>query len=293
MSEEKTPYKKVLKKDLKAYLKGLEANEYGYCNVISNRMITNSMIIESKNFNLLGAILKETTFDFNLFQDDDKFNEAKKKLISIVKSYLEMEDTPEIEQIISNYFEYYDVFRSLISSPFSEYEDNIDFSIYTTKFCLKFLVEESESEKNLPYNLDVLVFGVLSEINRVIKNFGFTKHQLILRLILSFYGRTHEYYRFLLSNENVVDKWEELYKDFKNQFLLNLKSFSLEDEYITSSISLLFEICKEWRLFFMRLLEIPRGTKVGRIVPIPKNVREELDEIVTKLIDSKIEGRKE
>ncbi len=291
MPEESIEYEKVLREDLKAYLKALDAKEFGLCNIVSNRMMTNAMILNSVDFNLLGAILKEITFDFNLFQEENSLENALKKLKNTLKSY--QSSNPKVDQILDDYYEYFDIFRNIITSPLEEYEENKDFSIYTTKFSINFFIQENENDLILPYNFDVRIYGVLNEINRVMKSFGFTKHQLVLKLVLSYFGRMYEYFRFLLSTENIDKIWEEKFSDYKEKLLSNVKSFSLEESYINNSLELLFEFCREWRTFFMRLLEIPRGPKVEKGTAIPSNVRQELDEMVTKLINSKLEEKED
>ncbi len=287
-------FKYVLKEDLKAYLNGLDELDFGFCNILSNRMMTNASILKTKIYALLGAVLKEITYEFRFYKDDGNLKKGIRKLKKILSDYNSDKYELHTKKIMEDYQDYYSEFRDLIKVERETYKDNPDFSQFSINFCLAFYIKELNFN-DTPINLDVLIFGVLNEINRVIKSHGSTSKQLMLKIILNSFGRMYEYFRFYLQyEENKIKRWKESYNIFKNKLLDNLKKFNDDEEYIENSIDFLFEICEEWRYMFIRMLEIPKTSTsvVEKQVSVPKKVKEDLDEIVSDLIGSKLEDKK-
>lgn len=281
----------VLKEDLKAYIKGLDEPDYGFCNILSNRMITDSVILRSKSFALLGAILKEITYEFRFYKNEDKLQKGIRKLKKIIANYSSENIEINPKQIIGDYNEYFQEFRELIRSDLEEYKENTSFSLVTTNFCLDFYLKEL-NHNDIPINLDVIIFGMLNEINRVIKSHGCVAEQLMLKIILNAFGRMYEYYRFFLDVETKKERWVQSFENFKEKLIRNINKFMEDETYIENSIDFLFEICEEWRYMFIRMLEIPKTSIIEKQVAVPKKVKEELNEIVSDLITSKLEDKK-
>lgn len=282
-------YKNVMNEDLKSYLNGLDNDDYGFCNIISNRLITDAVILESKEYALIGAILKDITVDYRFYETKETvLKDVKKKLFNIIEDLLDEKIDLNIDYIINKYFEYFEDFRKMVISDLENYTENKAFSIYFTKYIINLFKDELKNQE-IPYNLDALVYGILIEINRIIKTFGFVNQQLILKTLLSFFGKLSEYFRYLLISESKTEKWKKLYAEYKEKLAENLELFELDDSYIIQSTDLIFEICKEWRLMFIRLLEIPKAQYIGKPISMPKIVKEDLKEMVSDLISSRLE----
>jgi hypothetical protein len=280
-------YKRVLYEDLKVYNNGLKLDNFQFCNIISNRIITNACIIKSKEFILIGAILKEILPDFQVF-DEDIIKKAKNDLSKMVENFINEEDLKS-KYIINNYSEFFNSYRQFITEPFEDYEENKGFTSETVKYCLDFLIKELE-ELKIPHQCNILIYGVLNEIRRVIKSFGCSHYHLMLRLLLSFFGKLYDNFRFImLNNLNSKDFWENKYNKFREILIDNLRSFDIVDEYIVNSSNLLFDICVEWRYMFMRIMELPR-LEQKRYTKIPPNVEDQLKEMVSQITKSELKG---
>lgn len=283
-------YRNVLIEDLQAYMNGLDDKNFGFCNIISNRLVTDAIVLKSKEYMLLGAILKEVIYDFRLLQDDKQINIYSNTLKAFIRKYLSKERDFNAIEIVDDYYNFFYESREIIVSDSEKYQENPDFSMLTTRYCLDFLKKELTNQ-DLPYNLDVLVFGVTTEINRVMKFLGCIPQQLILRISLSFFGRLYDYFRLILASENNKSKWKELYLKYKTKLISNIDKFSTESSYIITTTDLIYEFCEEWRFMFMRLLELPRTSIIEKPITIPKIIREELNEFVSNLISSKLEEK--
>jgi len=280
-------YKTVLIEDLKVFQNGLDLDNFQFCNIISNRIITNACIIKSKEFVLIGAILKEILPEFQAFEEEVA-EKAKKDLIKIVENFSSTGDLSRVS-VIEKYSDFFNLYRQYITEPYEEYQENKDFSSETVNYCIKFLVRELE-EFNIPFQCDLLTHGVLNEIRRALKGFGSSSYHLMLRLILSFFGKLNDYFRFIiLSDLDMKDFWENKYAEFKDKLINNLKSFDIVDAYIIESTDLLFEICEEWRNMFMRIMELPRPDQ-RKYTKIPPNIENQLKGMVSKITQSEIEG---
>lgn len=278
-------FKPVLIEDLEIYKNGLDIEDYKFCNIISNRLITNAVFLESKEYALVGAILKEV---LNFFAIVEEPKNIKRELEYFINKIIKT-DKLDILFIMEGYLNFYNKMRDELNPNYEKYKENKEYSLFSTKYCLKFLNEELNSQ-DVPYTRDLIYFGISSELNRIFRNFGCITHQLILKALIVFLGRLYDYYRFLiLSDDTKKNFWEEKYLKIKEKIKNNVVTFDIDDEYIEKTTNLLFEICKEWRLMFIRLMDITPQVKREN-TSIPPKIKEELKGMVSKVTDSEIKG---
>lgn len=278
-------FKPILIEDLEIYKNGLDIEDYKFCNIISNRLITNAVFLESKEYALVGAILKEV---LNFFAIVEEPKNIKRELEYFINKIIKT-DKLDILFIMEGYLNFYNKMRDELNPNYEKYKENKEYSLFSTKYCLKFLNEELNSQ-DVPYTRDLIYFGISSELNRIFRNFGCITHQLILKALIVFLGRLYDYYRFLiLSDDTKKNFWEEKYLKIKEKIKNNVVTFDIDDEYIEKTTNLLFEICKEWRLMFIRLMDITPQVKREN-TSIPPKIKEELKGMVSKVTDSEIKG---
>ena len=281
---------KVLIEDIEAYFKGLKKEDLGFSNILSNRLMTDAVILNSKEYVLLGAILKDILSDIGLFKEHLNVKQVTSKFEDFIKSYLTDDKKLIPISLINDYNNFYKYLLDSFDLPNEGYTKNLEFIELTLEFMLNFFKKEIKDDA-LPVNLNVLIFGVISEIKRTTRNLGLNSKILMLRLILTYFGRLHEYFRFLLASETKIEKWENLYKEYTDKLISNIDSYKNNDDYINDSIDFLYEICKEWRLMYIRLLELPKTVPIEKEVNIPPDIKQELDEMVTNLIKNKLEEK--
>ncbi len=278
-------FKSVLIEDIQIYRNGLEREDYSFCNIISNRLITNAVFLESQEFNLVGAILKEILNYFAVVEDPKNL---KKELNILIKNVLNAKEI-KVDMIMEIYLNFYNKIREELNPEFELYEDNKEYSLYSTKFCLDFLKKELETQ-NVPYSRDLIYFGISNELNRIYRNFGCITNQLILKTLMGFTGRLYDYYRFLiLSIEPKEEFWEKKYLELKKKIKNNINEFNYDAEYLKKTSELLFELCKEWRFMFIRLMDITPQVSREKTT-IPPKIQEELKGMVSKVTESELKG---
>ena len=76
----------------------------------------------------------------------------------------------------------------------------------------------------------------------------------------------------------------------KKKFTENINAYEMSDTYIKRSIDDLFDIIKEWRYMFLRLMNIGIPRQEGKM-KIPTKVEEELKGMVSKVTSQELEGK--
>jgi len=282
-------FRSVLIEDLEVYKRSLDEKNYPFCNIIGNRLTINACVLESKEFVLIGAILKNIIPYFQRLEEKIEKN-ANKALKKIIDDIIEMQENLDSLIILDKYSEFFDTYRQNFNTSLEIYKENKDYTSKVFDFCIKFLIKESEENK-IPLSQNLLFSGVLNELSRASNNYGCTSHQLMLQLIISFFSRLDDYFRVLIISNDTVDTiWNERYNNYKKMLIENLNSYEMSDTYIKKSVDDLFIIVKEWRFMFFRLMNIGFLTKEEKI-KIPSKVEEELKQMVSKVTSQEIEGK--
>ncbi|WP_457557938.1 hypothetical protein [Candidatus Harpocratesius sp.] len=257
-----------------------------YCNIIANRIISNSVIVNSEKFALLGCFLKQLAFDFNRIINPENKTEFSKQ----IDTYLnQIENNHDINFILSNYFELTrNVNEFFITKEEStHYKNNLNFTQYSIKYLINFLISELD-ENNFIHSINNIFIGFLNELERFIKLHDFSLKELLLKFILIYTAKIYEYYRILIINDTQNKGWHEKWEIYQIQIKKNLEDYIKKDEqdYIKHSIKLLFELCKEWRFMFIRLIEpVQKLNKIEREVELPLEIKEKIQHLAKKAID--------
>lgn len=283
-------FNKVFIQDLEAYREGLANKDFQFCNIISNRITTDAVFLESKEFALIGAILKDVLPDFQRVEESYE-EKIRKKFIEVLNDYIKHQEELESSFILDRFSEFFDENKKFFTSSLEDYSENKDYTSKIIKFCLEFIKNELE-DNNLPYSEDFLILGAKNEISRASRQFGCTTHQHILQYILSFSQRLQDFFKVLLSSEvTKPEKWKERYEKYRKLLRDNIQEYDLSEEYIKKSLEDLYELIKEWRFMFMRLMNImiPMPHQSQQI-KIPSRIENELKEMVSKTISRELKG---
>ncbi len=275
----------VLIDDLEIFKEGLKREDFSFCNILSNRLITDAVFLNSKGFVLLGVILKENLNYFALLED---FKIVKGEYIEFINEFNQSEDL-DLERIINRYINFYDKIWVDISPEHEKYEKNLDYSLFSTKYVINFLIDNLERQ-DVPYIRDSIIYGATNELNRIYRNFGALKYQLMLKTVLYLSGKLYDYYRVLiLSTSSKKEIWKEKIISLKLKIKNNIRSFKIEKKYLENSLDLLFEISKQWRHLFIKVGELSLPIQREKTT-IPPEIQQELEEIVSKVTESELKS---
>lgn len=283
----------VLKEDLKVFSKYLESNDLNVCNIISNRIIANSILLDSKEFTLIGCCLKNHIIYLRrvlkLEDRNDKIKEFKNYLTKV-------EEKIDLNVILIDYFSLnQDIIKFLIPKEEKEiYSENLEYSKHAHKFLAKFLIDELENNDSY-HQINLIYGGILNELNRIIRSHGFEIEELMLQFIINYSGRLYDYFRVLILNTNRKEDWEKKWNEFKEKIINNLNKYLSDyEKYIVDSLELLFILCKEWRLMFIRLLEPFQTQRTERIpIELPKMIKDKISNLISNGINDELIDEKE
>ncbi|MCF2141326.1 MAG: hypothetical protein K9W44_14805 [Candidatus Lokiarchaeota archaeon] len=268
----------------------MKNRKFDYCNVISNRIISNSVITKSEEFVLVGCFLKQLVFDLSRINNNEDKDEFSKKIENYLKK---IEKTNDINIILTRY---YDLIKNInvyftTEEEKSFYQNNLKFTHYSIEFLVKFLISELNEDKFI-HSINNIFIGFLNEIERFLKLHDFTLKELLLKFIMIYSSKLYEYYRIFIINDTQNKGWYKKWEIYQVLIKKNLDDYlnKEEQEYIKQSIKLLFELCKEWRFMFIRLLEpIQKLNKIEKEVELPHEIKEKIQDLAKKAIDEDLE----
>jgi len=286
-------FHEVLKEDVQVYLNGIKSLDMDFCNIISNRMNTNAVILKSNQYVLLSCVLKKSAlFTLQLPNPDDQKNLAE----LIRKKLTEIQNSINTDNIFNIYTEIFQKFIDFTGKTEEKYTKNIKFSEYIANYGLQFLKKEI-NEKNINYAITAIFPGVLNEFARVFRSHGYSKNLLAIELVMEYFTRLFDYLRFILLNSegDKKIKVEKQIEEFLSLLSKNIEEYMAnKPEYIESSINLLSKLCEEWRLMFVRYLELfqrqPKEKK--KEIEIPDELKDRMKNIISKGLDSELQGEK-
>lgn len=280
----------ILNQEIKIFHEYLKNRKFDYCNVISNRIISNSVITKSEEFVLVGCFLKQLVFDLSRINNNEDKDEFSKKIENYLKK---IEKTNDINIILTRY---YDLIKNInvyftTEEEKSFYQNNLKFTHYSIEFLVKFLISELNEDKFI-HSINNIFIGFLNEIERFLKLHDFTLKELLLKFIMIYSSKLYEYYRIFIINDTQNKGWYKKWEIYQVLIKKNLDDYlnKEEQEYIKQSIKLLFELCKEWRFMFIRLLEpIQKLNKIEKEVELPHEIKEKIQDLAKKAIDEDLE----
>ncbi len=286
---------KALKTDLNAYKKALEIRDLRFANIISNRMNTTAIIANNKESVLISTILK-------IIIQHSKYIIAPEDLDRMLDNIINKLGKISLEtkalNILSFYSEVMDTIFEKRQSEIEEiYKQDISYSKILIEYFIDFLISEISSD-NIDFIIGLNFPGTLNEILRVFKNYGFTIRELMLQILLEYFSRVFDYYRYIITSgmEKTRKKSIDEINNYLSEIKQNLEEYkgNINDkDYIEKSVDLLFEICKEWRLLFVRYMEIMRRSVNKKEINLefPNDIKKNMKEIIKRGIDSEISGK--
>ncbi|MHA1799953.1 MAG: hypothetical protein ACTSVY_16010 [Candidatus Helarchaeota archaeon] len=215
--------------------------------------------METKENTIIAAILKDIIVNiFRIEGNLDEIEIIKGKTINLVNYFIEelKKNSLTYDNIWIKYHYFFEETRELYLLPYEkeEYKENRVFSEKITMFCVNILIEELnhiDQQSLLPY-------GVVNEISRVYTTHGSKVDQLILKILVTYYGRYLEYIKYILGySDKIINNIENKFNYIKNE-LKNVLSLYIEKGSLNryESSELLYEICSEWRKMFIRYMDI-------------------------------------
>lgn len=292
----------ILCNDLIIAKESLADEEYEIIRIFGNRLTTNAYFGELKNYAILGFFLRELSSEYmSIKMNNEKRLDKGARDIGI--NYLEntintLEKNPkDIDlKIWDLFFEYENKMRHYLNSEkeMQVYTIQPEFTNIVTNKLLKFL------KNNIPLLLSEkykILNGMKSEIGRTINNYGFSRRDLILNMILHVYSGYHTY---LLYEHKIIDKNEnesgiktKLESDI-NQILVFLSENENPDDKSYDYLKLnnfIGEISFAWREYYIKFLDIYRPMNQPTLdFELPDETKKHITDTLSKAMEKEIRG---
>ncbi len=278
-----TDFQEVLLQDLDTFSKSIEHSNLELCNILANRIIANASALKLKEFLLLGCLFKRTIFFLGKITNPDSQSSLIKKFQIVV---IEIKKNVDINYFFDKIFKFSKEISDILVSEDEKngYKENLEFTKYYTQYLVKFLRKEIQMQQQV-LKIDMIYSGIQNELDRVMRCHGFTPQELMLEIMINYSGRLFEYLRVLmiLEKENNSDHWKKQWAGFEKKIDINLVEYlDRNDTYNKVSLELLMELCEEWRLMFVRMLEpFPRLPINEKQIELPKEVKDKITKMIT------------
>ncbi len=264
----------ILSQDLEYCIKAFENDKFNLMNIAANRLMENSIFLETKEIFLIAAILKDIANDYiGIFQNKRNiFNSAKvigkKTITSIKNNFYQGINIERLWQEFQDFTEKINEFhKDELESEV--YMKNIEFTSIIFRKILEFLEENKESLKKIN---STLINGVLGVMIRIMKNHSCALKENMVYLYFKLLSILYNYvieknYSKEEINEDDYQKYLEVHINF---IVKNYLNDSLDFNKYNSE---LWEIGKQYRELYF-LFNPPRiVTKTPVLEQVPALVR--------------------
>ena len=281
----------VLREDIKAATKAFKENDFDYMNIFANRAMANVIMGPTIKYVLPGFFLKDVASTYRLLnlRKIKAFETAK----SFGKDYLKSLSTllPEFDErkAWEDYYGFNLKIRKFMMNEFEEtaYSENLSFSDAALEWMIKYLL--TNEQMLLDPNNNFLK-GVINEIVRIYQVHGGSLKMNIAASLIEALDRCYEYLEvYKGSTENLFEKKakQEIIPYLKRIADVILIPKSDKEMDFSAVDSILCELVKRWREYFIQYMERPRAViPVEKAVRIPEEAKKKISESLTKALEA-------
>lgn len=275
--------------------KAIQKKNYGFYNVLANRLATDSVLLENSHF-VLFSMMNKDLYD-NIREIDLNLNSEENIIpiiLKFVKNFKELIKSPPHNLSTLMYGYYYQSLKELYKLHNVDEELNYNENPEFSKFAIhKIIVQMTKDIDIRKLKSRTYFIGLQNEMGRLFKNFGFNIEEIIFYSYISTLNRILDYIIYDFSEnqqDNKDDENEQKYIEIVNRIIGFFNLYMKNEENFINDIKIeIFNISMKWRFFYLKYLEfIPRYIKTGKKslqdFQMPEEEKEKLDEIVSKSI---------
>lgn len=262
MSESQVTYDDGLfRQELQVFLAAIKKKDFRTGNIIANRIMTNSWISDEQYYGIIGFFLREL-----VIVGLNATNIDKETAINTVIDQIILFTDNIIGQISSNeknmskLWTYFTVAISkgqVVILPEDE-KNNYSFNLkYTTVVFNRIFKTFAQQKEDLTYPTNYLIKGVLNELLRITRTYGIIKDDLYILSLLKMIDLIDEYVGVTSVSES--DFKERINKEVVPKIDRFFTAIEKKDENFVNDF--LWDMIKEWRLYYLRFLEFRRQVK--------------------------------
>ncbi|NVM27404.1 MAG: hypothetical protein HWN65_01070 [Candidatus Helarchaeota archaeon] len=280
--------------------KSLENKKFNWTNIFANRLVTDAVLKENSFYNLFGLLIKDSIELISLL---DRVEETDKiiikeilKFIKDFKKIVKENSNNKFKLLWAQYKRFYeDLLKIQSADEEKHYRVNIDFTNQGIEHLL--LLCQKELKQSV-VKKRLVILGIMNELERIFKNFGFEIKHLVLKTYITLYNRTIDYIIFdaIKNKEEQSEQTKKQLLERISPFLNNLSEYNEDpNKFVENSEKYLLELAREWRTLYLTYLDlVPRSIKVRKKekdkLVIPDEAKEQLKDMVSKSIFEKREN---
>ena len=209
--------KAIIIRDLNVAIEALKQKNLNLINIIGNRISSDSLIINRKEFIIVGFLCKDISQEIRVSKSwggQTGFDESSKIGLKFLERIRSIVDGGfDIQSIWKEYNEYEKQIRKYIISPIelNIYDEDLEF-VKATRILL---LEQLKSDKKvLMKQENGLIEGIAFEISRVLNTYGYPPRELAFYLLMRVLNTYYKYfiydYQHHKDKEERIVKWKEL-----------------------------------------------------------------------------------
>ena len=282
----------IYTKNMEVAVLSFKMEDFQLMNIISNRIMSDSLFGSSENFALLGFFVKQMALNYlNLKPRISESDFLDAKLVGEEYLYTLLSSSKDIDIVKSwaDYHEFNIKIQQYAESDIDKsikgiYGDNPNITENVRYWLIDFLVKDREMLYDSKNNF---LKGLISEFQRVGLAYGYRVIDTIIFSCLVALDRYYEYFVFRHTAENGLLDTEKVKPTFF-PYIDKVKQFSSSSELDYKELThLLWQLIKSWRESFIYYTELPYKT-VQKPIELSKEAKKKLSEAVSKALQKEV-----
>ncbi|MCL5789718.1 MAG: hypothetical protein M1290_04540 [Candidatus Thermoplasmatota archaeon] len=284
---------------VEAMRKAFDVEDFGLMNILSNRMMADSLIWDDKQMGIVGFYFKNAALYFmrgsSMIRSSTSTERGKSSLIKesakiiFDSKILQKYDDFTTGESVEMYVQFRNKIRSALLNDIerSSYKENKGLTKDALTWLNKYL---SDNKKILLLKENKLFSGVINEADRAINLFGGLEREILFVLLLTAIEWIYEYYEQTYRKSD-KDAWTEMIESIFYPYVERLNELYEEKGFDKDQIANdIFNLVKKWRSLFINYMENSQvkmnfiEEKPEESVELPEDLKKELRELMTRKV---------
>jgi len=283
--------RKPIEEDFKAAFEAFKNDSFGEMNIFSNRVMSNAIFGSDFRIFLPGFFMKDVAFTFGLLktkQPATAFSTSKSHGFSFIEILQKLLASLDEKQLWKEFHNFRNAIRKFEIDSFEEksYSDNPEF----TKVAFSWLLSYLKTNRNVLFDSNnLLLKGVLNEMNRIFKVHSGALSDTVLISLIEALDRYYDYIRRIYVKPNTQSIDEEIIKNNIFSLIDQIEKIYAEELKIAEADSVLWKLVKGWREFYIQYMELPPPRfAIEKGIVLPEDLKKKISESITKTLEKEV-----
>lgn len=279
----------MILQDIKATIKAFELDNFELMNIFGNRIMSNALFSDDGKLALPGFFLKHVAIIYMRLKthlSSSKFSDAKKVGEEYLATLSNFSKESVEDKLWKDFHEFNNRIRKYIINEIEVevYEEDPKITHNIFKWLIKYLGDKKDVLLR-PNNL--FLKGILNEMERLSNVYGCELTDTYAISLLTALDRYFDYFQIAygtFTGEVDKDKVKSMVFPYIEKIV---ELFSSEDVKLETVDSILWELIRGWREFFIHYMELPRRTP-EKPIELPEEYRKKLAEHIAKALEKEL-----